>query len=161
MEDQRVLHYFISSINNFASPQPAPQVQIVVEAEVETIDPNQISLLDQIADMEADQMDEDIRYAANEDVIQYTDPAGNTFESIDFHNAVTSDPEDDDDELNILQEQHIITIEEEPFEIDENQEIEADLSKLEIETVKKELDFIIDGENNDDDDDMSNVDFEF
>jgi hypothetical protein len=162
MEDQRVLHYFISSINNFASPQPAPQVQTVVEAEVETIDPNQISLLDQIADMEADQMDEDIRYAANEDVIQYTDPAGNTFESIDFHNAVTSDPEDDDDdELNIFQEQHIITIEKEPFEIDENQEIEADLSKLEIETVKKELDFIIDGENNDDDDDMSNVDFEF
>lgn len=160
MEDQRVLHYFMSSINNFAVAPTPVVVPVVIEAEVEFVDPNQTNLLNQIADMEADQMDEDIRYAANEDVIQYTDPAGNTFESIDFHNAVTADPEEEaDDELTTWSEQHIITREEEPFQIDENQEwtgenstsmsldsnkeIEADLSKLEVEIVEEELDFTI------------------
>jgi hypothetical protein len=46
-------------------------------------------------------MDEDIRYAAQEEVVIYTDPAGNTFEAIDFHNEVvnntTEDPEDEED----------------------------------------------------------------
>ena len=46
---------------------------------------------------------------------------GNTFETIDFHNAVTSDPkDDDDDELDIWEGAPLK--EEEPFEIDENQE---------------------------------------
>ena len=88
MEDQRVLHYFMSSINNFASPQPAPQVQTVVEAEVETIDPNQISLLDQIEEMETNKVEETL--------ITYTDPAGNTFETIEFHNEVTADSEEEE-----------------------------------------------------------------
>jgi hypothetical protein len=123
MEDQRVLHYFMSSINNFAVAPAPVVVPVVIEAEVEFVDPNQTNLLNQIADMEADQMDEDIRYEADEKLVTYTDPAGNTFETIDFHNAVTADPEDDDDdELNIWTEQHIITKEEESFEIDENQE---------------------------------------
>jgi len=142
MEDQRVLHYFMSSINNFAVAAPVV-VPVVVESEVEFVDPNQVNLLNQIADMEADQMDEDIRYAAEEiiftklqeDIVTYTDVAGNTFEAIDFHNAVTKDPDDDDDEINIWSEQHIITVEEE-VEI----EIEADLTKLEIEKVEV-LDF--------------------
>ena len=119
MEDQRVLHYFMSSINNFAVAPTPVVVPVVIEAEVEFVDPNQTNLLNQIADMEADQMDEDIRYEADEKLVTYTDPVGNTFETIDFNNA---DPEDDDDELNIWSEQHIITREEEPFQIDENQE---------------------------------------
>jgi hypothetical protein len=112
MEDQRILHYFINSVNNFpVSSQPAQvpvEEVIVTEDIVYAIDPNQISLLDQIADMEADMIDEDIRYAANdeeeiyneieieelaldrpeESILQYTDKDGNTFESIEFHNAV-------------------------------------------------------------------------
>ena len=111
MEDQRILHYFINSVNNFpVCSQPAQvlvEEVIVTEDIVDAIDPNQISLLDQIADMEADMMDEDIRYAANEEeeiyneieveeltieqpeesILQYTDKDGNTFESIEFHNA--------------------------------------------------------------------------
>jgi hypothetical protein len=79
--------------------------------------------IERAADLEADQIDEDIRYAANEDIIQYTDPAGNTFEAIDFHNAVTTDPEEEaDEELTVWTEQHIITKDEESFQIDENQE---------------------------------------
>ena len=121
MEDQRILHYFINSVNNFpvcGQPAQVPVEEVIVTEDteanfnfkdvIEAIDPNQISLLDQIADMEADMMDEDIRYAANEEeeiyneieieeldldrpeesILQYTDKDGNTFESIEFHNAV-------------------------------------------------------------------------
>ena len=112
MEDQRILHYFINSVNNFpvcSQPAQVPVEEVIVTEDiVDAIDPNQISLLDQIADMEADMMDEDIRYAANdeeeiydeieveelaleqpeESILQYTDKDGNTFESIEFHNAV-------------------------------------------------------------------------
>tara|TARA_R110002126_G_scaffold41126_1_gene120003 strand:- start:2889 stop:4190 length:1302 start_codon:yes stop_codon:yes gene_type:complete len=145
MEDQRVLHYFMSSINNFQQwsqpTQIVPATPEVIEDETEFVDPNQTNLLDQIAaaeaDLEADQMDEDLRYKhaevvevldllinaeeAEETSILYTDPMGNTFETIDFHNAVTADPEDDDDDnLDIWEE--VPLKEEEPFEIDENQE---------------------------------------
>ena len=133
MEDQRVLHYFMSSINNFQQcnipAQIIPATPEVIEDETAFVDPNQLNLLDQIAaaeaDLEADLMDEDIRYKhaelAEEILVSYTDPMGNTFETIDFHNAVTSDPgDDDDDELDIWEE--VPLKEEEPFEIDENQE---------------------------------------
>jgi hypothetical protein len=92
-----------------SQPAQVPVEEVIVTEDiVDAIDPNQISLLDQIADMEADMMDEDIRYAANdeeeiydeieveelaleqpeESILQYTDKDGNTFESIEFHNAV-------------------------------------------------------------------------
>jgi hypothetical protein len=132
MEDQRVLHYFMSSINNFQQcsvpAQIVPTTPEVIEDETAFVDPNQTNILDQIAaaeaDLEADIMDEDLRYklaeSAEEILVSYTDPMGNTFETIDFHNAVTSDPGDDDDELNIWEAAPLK--EEEPFEIDENQE---------------------------------------
>ena len=121
MEDQRILHYFINSVNNFpvcSQPTQVPVEEVIVTEDtavnsifkdiIDAINPNQISLLDQIADMEADMMDEDIRYAANneeeiydeieveelaleqpeESILQYTDKDGNTFEAIEFHNAV-------------------------------------------------------------------------
>jgi len=68
MEDQRILHMFISEVNRFA-PVSAPvplYVATPIVTESEFVDPNQINLLDQIADLEADQMDEDVRYAAAE-----------------------------------------------------------------------------------------------
>jgi len=107
MEDQRVLHYFISSVNNFQQCTPSAQIvapaPVVVEAETVFVDPNQTNLLDQIAaaeaDLEADLMDEDLRYKhaeeAEEVSILYTDPAGNTFEAIDFHNAVVNNYTED------------------------------------------------------------------
>jgi hypothetical protein len=74
MEDQRILHYFMSTVGNFsAPPQPvsAPVPDLSAPVEEEVVDPlyvipNQTNLLDQIADLEADQMDEDVRYAAAE-----------------------------------------------------------------------------------------------
>lgn len=151
MEDQRILHYFIGTICDFSAPVQSVTAQIpvtviepvedAVEDAVEFVDPNQTNLLDQIAaaeaDLEADLMDEDLRYKhaevvevldllinadeAEEIIVSYTDPMGNTFETIDFHNAVTSDPgDDDDDDADIWQETPLK--EEEIFEIDENQE---------------------------------------
>ena len=150
MEDQRILHYFINSVNNFpACSQPAQvpvEEVIVTEDIVNAIDPNQINLLDQIADMEADMMDEDIRYAANEEeeiydeleveelaleqpeesILQYTDKDGNTFESIEFHNAAI---------------EHSLTPTEEDYAL-----YEADLNTLETKKIdkKEEANFDLD-----------------
>ena len=186
MEDQRILHYFINSVNNFPvcsqpAQVPVEETNVTEDTEanfnfkdvIEAIDPNQISLLDQIADMEADMMDEDIRYAANEveetiltenelahqlygvdndievsiaapeneelneeeeiydeieveelsleqpeeSILQYTDKDGNTFESIEFHNAAVEHSLEEDIENLIVDE--------------ETNELEADLNTLE------------------------------
>ena len=150
MEDQRILHYFINSVNNFpvcSQPAQVPEDEVIVTEDIEdAIDPNQISLLDQIADMEADMMDEDIRYAANEEeeiydeleveelsleqpeesILQYTDKDGNTFESIEFHNAAI---------------EHSLTPTEEDYAL-----YEADLNTLETKKIdkKEEANFDLD-----------------
>jgi len=150
MEDQRILHYFINSVNNFpvcSQPVQVPVEDVIVTEDiVDAIDPNQISLLDQIADMEADMMDEDIRYAANdeeeiydeieieeltleqpeESILQYTDKDGNTFEAIEFHNAAVEhslEPTVEDYELyeadlNTLETKKIDKKEEANFDLD-------------------------------------------
>lgn len=103
MEDQRVMHYFISSINNF--PVCSAPAQIVVPvptditADTSVVNPNQVDLEDLIAIAEAEQ-------AVSETIVTYTDPVGNTFEAIDFHNEVVSDtnqledPKDEEEDLN-------------------------------------------------------------
>ena len=150
MEDQRILHYFINSVNNFPVCSQSVQVPedevIVTEDIIDAIDPNQISLLDQIADMEADMMDEDIKYAANdeeeiyaeleveelaleqpeESILQYTDRDANTFEAIEFHNAAVEhslEPTVEDYELyeadlNTLETKKIDKKEEANFDLD-------------------------------------------
>lgn len=61
MEDQRVLHYFISSVNNFSGPKVAPQVEPVVEAEVDPLTTNygqpdnQLNILTEIEKTEAEE----------------------------------------------------------------------------------------------------------
>ena len=135
MEDQRILHYFINSVNNFpvcSQPVQVPVEEVIVTEDiVDAIDPNQISLLDQIADMEADMMDEDVRYAANdeeeiydeieveeltleqpeESILQYTDKDGNTFESIEFHNAAVESSLEPTPEEHELYEADLNTLE--------------------------------------------------
>jgi len=135
MEDQRILHYFINSVNNFpvcSQPAQVPVEEVIVTEDiVDAIDPNQISLLDQIADMEADMIDEDVRYAANdeeeiydeieveeltleqpeESILQYTDKDGNTFESIEFHNAAVESSLEPTPEEHELYEADLNTLE--------------------------------------------------
>lgn len=104
MEDQRVLHYFISSVNNFSKPSVA---QPVVEAEVDPLatnygqPENQLNILTEIEKTEAeeDSLDleevylenpenlvdldtvDEISNEAVEETVSYTDPMGNTFEA--------------------------------------------------------------------------------
>ena len=118
IEDQRVLHYFLDTVNKF------PKAGVAVVPTVEAIevpvftDPNQLNMLDVIAEVEAEEeiavcpppaeiqihIESDEEYAKRvaeiegepeelevesefalednvEDVIIYTDPAGNTFEA--------------------------------------------------------------------------------
>jgi hypothetical protein len=127
MEDQRVLHYFISSIIGSQAPV-VPTPVIVTEPEV-FVDPNQTNLLDQIAEVEAEEVidrnitidevmeqsmkdelifgvsgvkitedaienisidevihytdfaEKEIEHCIDDIIMQYTDPAGNTFEA--------------------------------------------------------------------------------
>ena len=119
MEDQRVLHYFISSVNNFSKPSvPQP----VIEAEVDLLTTNygqpenQLNILTEIErteavedsleleakediddfkealDIEDSNLDELVNEAV-EETVSYTDPMGNTFEApivIDIVDTVIS-----------------------------------------------------------------------
>jgi hypothetical protein len=109
MEDQRVLHYFISSVNNFSKPSiPQP----VIEAEVDPLTTNygqpenQLNILTEIEKTEAEETPlelepsisnldlttanldinlndsvEEISNEVVEETVSYTDPMGNTFEA--------------------------------------------------------------------------------
>ncbi len=126
MEDQRVLHYFISSVNNFAKPLPIQPEPTVNDEEEKVADPlltnygqpeNQTNLLVQIAEAEAEKAEvEEIEEIKEEqedkvcdEIISYTDPVGNTFEApvIDVVNlnketmmsVVVVDTEDTEDDF--------------------------------------------------------------
>ena len=166
MEDQRVLHYFISTVNNFSSLQAAPQVQQVVEAVVDPLTTNygqpenQLNILTEIDRVEAEEtsldsepnldlaaynQDLDIEDAVEEqdcnitidEVIHYTDPVGNTFEVPSL--GIT--PAD----LEMI----------EAMESSEGTPIEADLDSVPTNTDDFDLDF---SQIEDEDDDSS---FEF
>ena len=93
MEDQRVLHYFISSVNNFAKPLPIQTEPTVNDEEEKVEDPlltnygqpeNQTNLLVQIAEaeeIEAEIVQAALAMEAFEETVSYTDPMGNTFEA--------------------------------------------------------------------------------
>jgi hypothetical protein len=53
MEDQRVLHYFIDSIVNFTTVDKPVEDEVEIEEEV--VDPNQVDLEDMIAEVEAEE----------------------------------------------------------------------------------------------------------
>jgi hypothetical protein len=94
MEDQRVLHYFISTVNNFqqcnTSAQIVAPIPTDITAETPVVNPNQVDLEDLIAIAEAEQ-------AMSETIVTYTDPVGNTFEAPVVNE---SDPEDEEEDLN-------------------------------------------------------------
>lgn len=147
MEDQRVLHYFISTVNNFSSSQPAPQVQQVVEAVVDPLTTNygqpenQLNILTEIERTEAEESvleveEQDCNITIDE-VIHYTDPVGNTFEVPSL--GIT--PAD----LEMI----------EAMESSEGTPIEADLDSVPTNTDDFDLDF---SQIEDEDDDSS---FEF
>ena len=171
MEDQRILHYFISSVNNFSGPKVAPQVQPVVEAEVDPLTTNygqpenQLNILTEIEKTEAvedslelEQNEEYLENPVNldtldeisneviEETVTYTDPMGNTFEAPIVIESI--EPEE----------------EEEEFQIDENQEWTGENASsasleptpqehiiFEKEQIETEEDFAFDFSDDDDD----------
>jgi hypothetical protein len=91
MEDQRVLHYFISTVNNFMTVPIPIQQEIINDEEEKVADPllnnygqpeNQTNLLVQIAEAEEIEIVETaLAMEALEETVTYTDPVGNTFEA--------------------------------------------------------------------------------
>jgi hypothetical protein len=102
MDDQRKFHWFVAfefDLANFVEDAELvpidqlelnygePENQLNILTEIEKAEEN--ALLSELAierdnmeaDIEADILDEDIRYAANYDAVFYEDPAGNTFEA--------------------------------------------------------------------------------
>ena len=100
IEDQRVLHYFLDTVNKFPKAGVAV-VPTVEEAVIPVIvDSNQLNMLDVIAEIEAEEeiahcpppveeveeleVEVESEFALEdniEDTVIYTDPAGNTFEA--------------------------------------------------------------------------------
>jgi hypothetical protein len=173
MEDQRVLHYFIDSIYKFpkqvytapvAVTEPVEDVveEIVTpEASEEIPDPNQISIFDVIAEVEEEEMavcpppaevieepEVESEFAAEDnidEVIQYTDPAGNTFEpSVVNTPAPKAEPTIDATDLI-----GTYTLDEMPAVIDKIQE---KIDQLENKA-KEEPDFSLDFSSSDEEED--------
>lgn len=76
MEDQRVLHYFISSVNNFAQQQPAPQVIPQTEAVIDPLTTNygqpenQLNILTEIEKTEAQETSLELEAKEDLDVLK-------------------------------------------------------------------------------------------
>ena len=138
MEDQRVLHYFISTVNNFqqcsAPAQIVTPTPVVVEAEVPSVDPNQVDLEDLIAQVEAET-------AMSDAVVTYTDPAGNTFEAPVVNENDPEDEQDLNDWVNLPVEE-LAKVEDFPgYEPDENQEYTGENSSyMSLEVTPEERD---------------------
>ena len=154
MEDQRVLHYFISTVNNFqqcsAPAQIVTPTPVVVEAEVPSVDPNQVDLEDLIAQVEAEA-------AMSDAVVIYTDPAGNTFEAPVVNENDPEDEQDLNDWVNLPVEELARPEDFPGYKPDENQEYTGENSSymsLEVtpeESAQAELDTISLDEKSDDD----------
>jgi hypothetical protein len=102
MDDQRKFHWFVAFEFDLANFVEDAELVPIDQLELNYGEPeNQLNILTEIekaeeeaelselaierdnmeADIEADILDEDIRYAANYDAVFYEDPAGNTFEA--------------------------------------------------------------------------------
>jgi hypothetical protein len=153
MEDQRVLHYFISTVNNFqqcsAPAQIVAPAPVVVESEVPSVDPNQVDLEDLIAQVEAET-------AMSDAVVTYTDPAGNTFEAPVVNENDPEDEQDLNDWANLPVEELARPEDFPGYKPDENQEYTGENSSymsLEVtpeESAQAELDTISFDEKSDD-----------
>ena len=153
MEDQRVLHYFISTVNNFQKCNGPAQVitpePVVDEAEIALVDPNQVDLEDLIAQVEAEE-------AVSDAVVTYTDPAGNTFEAPVVNENDPEDEEDLNDWMNLPVEE-LARVEDFPeYKPDENQEYTGENSSyMSVEENSTEDDFLFNIDDVEDSDESS------
>ena len=170
MEDQRVLHYFISTVNNFSSSQAAPQVQPVIEAVVDPLTTNygqpenQLNILTEIERTEAEESVIEVEELdcniTMDEVITYTDPVGNTFEvpavpPCAAHDAETEKEEATEYMMDIHGEVFEVPVEEANFDslevaVDDIAAFEQDVAK-QYEPANFDLDFAADADEEDND----------
>jgi hypothetical protein len=150
MEDQRVLHYFISSV--IGSSAPVVPTSVVVESE--PVNPNQLSLLDQIAEVEAEEVTNE---PVMDEVLQYTDPAGNTFVVPVVPPCAGHDTETEKE----IAAEKVVSLEPTPedYVLFEEEEANLDIIAPVVEEVQEaEADFDLDFASDDEDDEGT---FEF
>ena len=180
IEDQRVLHYFLDTVNNFPKAQIAVTPTVEAEEEPEFVDPNQLNLLDQIdaAEEEIEEVEVESEFAEEdnfEETVVYTDPVGNTFEavevklpvepadhdfsqkielpSIEAHNEFVSGEEPTIDASDLAGE---YSLDEMPAVIDKLQEKIDEAKSVENFDLETEVDFSLD-EDEDDEEDSSDT----
>jgi hypothetical protein len=175
MEDQRILHFFISTVTNFQQVTAQVAVNLVDTVDETVVDPltaipNQTNILDQIAEIESTLMADDDVWSDTEDVevveepievpkediIQYTDPAGNTFEALDFHNTVTEEPAEEQLSIEPTPADYELL---EAMESSEGTPAVADLDAIPVETTAPVVDnsFDLDFSDNNNDEDGDEI----
>ena len=128
MEDQRILHYFISTVGNFQKVAAPVAPVVVSEVEEDTdedteefVDPNQTSILDQIDSVDVEETDEEVG-----ELIVTGDAVLGTEE-----NVVDLDAEEDNDwdkleEAGVIEETPVVEAKDtEPFPLEEATEEET------------------------------------
>lgn len=128
MEDQRILHYFISTVGNFQKVAAPVAPVVVSEVEEDTdedteefVDPNQTSILDQIDSVDVEETDEEVG-----ELIVTGDAVLDTEE-----NVVDLDTEEDNDwdkleEAGVIEETPVVKAKDtEPFPLEETTEEET------------------------------------
>jgi len=181
MEDQRVLHYFISSVNNFSGSNVAPQVQAVVEAEVDPLTTNygqpenQLNILTEIERTEAEEdslelepnsdlsdfkeglvinhsnLDELVNEPI-EETVMYTDPAGNTFEALVVSPCTGHDAETEKDLEEEILATEVETFFQEVAPVISLEPTPEDHEQFEKEQLETEDDFAFNFSDDEDDD---------
>ena len=152
MEDQRILHFFIGTICDFSAPvQPvsAPVQEEEVADPLYEI-PNQTNILDQLADLEADQMEEDIRYAAGdkaEEIVEILDLLLNAEDERE-NDDTYDDTSDKNDDTSIEVPDNQVVQKGSDFDIDLHQSKEIIEDVIEAEEAPLDIldDFITDEE---------------
>ena len=86
LHQQGFIHNYIKmNFLMFADPiitdVPTPLMEALLAAPMITVDPAQTNILDQIAEIETEEIDEEIFPLAEPDTVTYTDPLGVTFEA--------------------------------------------------------------------------------
>jgi len=158
MEDQRVLHFVLTEELDFTASVSEPVEDLTQPMDPLYAYPGQTNILDQIAEIEAQEI-------VNDEIVTYTDPAGNTFEAPvvteSFMDQLEEAMVEKQEEENEFIETQLYTAEvQEPFAWEGNSitPTPEDHIALEKETaVEKELVF----EEETDDDDFFDFDLDF
>jgi len=158
MEDQRVLHFVLTEELDFTASVSEPVEDLTQPMDPLYAYPGQTNILDQIAEIEAQEI-------VNDEIVTYTDPAGNTFEAPvvteSFMDQLEEAMVEKQEEENEFIETQLYTAEkQEPFAWEGNSitPTPEDHIALEKETaVEKELVF----EEETDDDAFFNFDLDF